>query len=95
MFLPEKGVAEWHLILHVEPRKEPFQSQLERIYAALGLTKEQLFIDIAAGFMLSVDVAHGLHPNYADKTDPTNRPLLNGGLVIKQASTGEILEPSL
>ena len=34
MFLPEKGVAEWHLILHVEPRKEPFQSQLERIYAA-------------------------------------------------------------
>ena len=34
MFLPEKGVAEWHLILHVEPRKEPFQGQLERIYAA-------------------------------------------------------------
>ena len=37
MYLPETGVAEWHLILHVEPRKELFQGQLERIYAAEDL----------------------------------------------------------
>lgn len=34
MYLPETGVAEWHLILHVEPRQEMFQGQMERIYAA-------------------------------------------------------------
>ena len=26
---------------------------------------------------------HALHPNYTDKTDPVNRPVLNGGIVIK------------
>lgn len=37
--------------------------------------------------MISVDVAHGLHPNYPDKNDPTNKPVLNNGLVIKQAAS--------
>ena len=60
---------------------------LERIYAALGLTKEQLFIDIAAGFMLSVDVAHAVHPNHVDKADPVVHPVLGGGLAIKQAAS--------
>ncbi|MBQ1890322.1 MAG: M18 family aminopeptidase [Selenomonas sp.] len=59
----------------------------ERIYAALGLTKEQLFIDIAAGFMLSVDVAHAVHPNHVDKADPVVHPVLGGGLAIKQAAS--------
>lgn len=35
--------------------------------------------------ILSVDVAHGLHPNYAGKMDPTNRPVLGKGLCIKEA----------
>ena len=43
--------------------------------------------DIAAGLMLSADVAHALHPNYADKNDPTNKPVLNGGVVLKQAAS--------
>jgi aspartyl aminopeptidase len=33
--------------------------------------------------MLSIDNAHGLHPNYADRHDPSHGPLLNGGPVIK------------
>ena len=60
---------------------------LERIYTCMGYSREQMWQGINGGFMLSVDVAHGLHPNYPDKTDPTNRPLLNEGFVIKQASS--------
>ena len=33
-----------------------------------------------------MDAAHALHPNYPDKSDPTNRPRLGSGLVIKQAA---------
>ncbi len=33
--------------------------------------------------MVSADNAHALHPNYTDKTDPTNHPVLNKGIVIK------------
>ena len=60
---------------------------LERIYMALGRTRSELLADIAGGFMLSVDVAHGLHPNHPDKCDPSNKPLLGGGVVLKQAAS--------
>ena len=33
--------------------------------------------------MLSVDNAHGVHPNFADRHDGGHRPMLNGGPVIK------------
>ena len=35
--------------------------------------------------ILSVDVAHGLHPNYVGKMDPTNKPVLGKGLCLKEA----------
>ena len=37
--------------------------------------------------ILSVDVAHGLHPNQAGKMDVTNKPVLGGGFCIKEASS--------
>ncbi len=37
--------------------------------------------------MLSVDVAHGLHPNQTGKMDITNKPVLGGGVCIKEASS--------
>ena len=60
---------------------------LERIYASMGYNRDEMWQGINGGFMLSVDVAHGLHPNYPDKADPTNKPVLNGGVVIKQAAS--------
>ncbi len=37
----------------------------------------------AESFLISADNAHAVHPNHPEKADPTNRPLLNGGIVIK------------
>lgn len=54
-----------------------------RINRAMGRTEEEYLRALAGSFMLSADNAHGVHPNYPDKTDPTNRPYLNGGIVIK------------
>lgn len=59
---------------------------LKKIYTVLGKEAE-LEKAIAQGFLLSVDVAHGLHPNYKGKADPTNRPMLGEGFVIKQAAS--------
>ena len=38
---------------------------------------------VAKSFMLSCDNAHAVHPNFADKSDSTNRVYMNGGIVIK------------
>ena len=56
---------------------------LKRLNTALGRTQEQYLTALASSFMVSADNAHGVHPNYTDKADPTNRPYLNGGIVIK------------
>lgn len=60
---------------------------LEKIYGALGLSRDRLIDDIFNGMMISCDVAHATHPNSPEKSDPTNRILLNKGIVIKQAAS--------
>lgn len=38
---------------------------------------------VANSFLISADNGHAVHPNHPEKADPTNRPVLNGGLIIK------------
>ena len=38
---------------------------------------------IADSMLISADNGHALHPNHPEKSDATNRPVLNGGVVIK------------
>ncbi|BBF45411.1 aspartyl aminopeptidase [Lachnospiraceae bacterium KM106-2] len=60
---------------------------LEKIYRALGGTKEQYVNAMLESFGLSVDVAHGIHPNHPEKMDVTNKVYLNEGVAIKNASS--------
>ncbi|MCD8121161.1 MAG: M18 family aminopeptidase [Clostridiales bacterium] len=59
---------------------------LERINAGLGRDGEAYRKAVASSFMVSADNAHSFHPNYAEKADPTNRPYMNGGIVIKYSA---------
>lgn len=56
---------------------------IERIMLNLGKDREALFIALENSFMLSGDVAHLSHPNYLEKSDPTNKVLPGNGPCIK------------
>ena len=59
---------------------------LHRINRAMGRTEDEYLMSIASSFLVSADNAHAVHPNHTDKTDPTNRPYLNKGIVIKYSA---------
>ena len=56
---------------------------MERILLAMGKSREALFMALENSFMLSGDVAHLSHPNYMEKSDPTNPVLPGKGPAIK------------
>ena len=59
---------------------------LERITLAMNKDKEDYYRALSNSFIISADQAHALHPNYTDKQDPTNRPIINAGPAIKFAA---------
>ncbi len=59
---------------------------LRRLNYSMGRTEEEYWTAVASSFMVSGDNGHAVHPNYADMTDPTSRPYLNGGIVIKHSA---------
>jgi aspartyl aminopeptidase len=56
---------------------------LEKIVISLGLTKDSLYGRLTDSLLMSVDVAHGVHPNHPERYDPTNYTALNEGIVFK------------
>ncbi len=57
---------------------------LERVNESLGYKPSHLMRTKAAGFMISADNAHAVHPNAMEKSCPSNRPVINKGIVIKR-----------
>ncbi|MBP3674786.1 MAG: M18 family aminopeptidase [Oscillospiraceae bacterium] len=56
------------------------ETTLERICESLKLSLPRM---LAQSFMVSADNAHAVHPNHPEYADPTNAPVLNGGVVLK------------
>ncbi len=91
---PRKGINVIALFDHEEVGSRTKQGAgsmvlrdvLERIGACLGRTPAQISQNLYNAFFLSVDVAHGMHPNHMGKMDLTNRPVLGNGVCIKEAS---------
>lgn len=59
---------------------------LHRINNAFGKSEDEYLMSIAKSFLVSADNAHAVHPNHPEKSDPTNRPYLNKGIVIKYSA---------
>ena len=58
---------------------------LQRIAGALFADEEETLRFLASSFLLSADNGHAVHPNYPEKCDPTNRPVLGKGILLKFA----------
>lgn len=62
----------------------PFlEDVLVRLAEGLGRVGDGYRAMIARSSCISSDAGHGVHPNYADKFDPANHPLLNQGPLLK------------
>ncbi|MDI2033675.1 M18 family aminopeptidase [Paenarthrobacter nitroguajacolicus] len=56
---------------------------LVRISDGLGASVTERRQAVAASFCVSADAGHAVHPNYSEKHDPVNKPVLNGGPLLK------------
>ena len=60
------------------------ETVLKRLCGALGA---EYPVAAANSFLVSADNAHAVHPNHPEYADPTHRPRLNGGVVIKHSAS--------
>lgn len=65
----------------------PFlKNTLKRIVLSMENKEESFYRAIAKSFMISADLAHAYHPNYPEKCDISNTPVINKGVCIKYAA---------
>lgn len=60
---------------------------LEKVYLSLGYSREDFLNALLDGFLLSLDVAHALHPNHKEKCDIKNQILMGDGVALKLAAS--------
>lgn len=76
-----------------------FASLVQRLVAKQNATGSSTFEDFAMciehSFMVSADNAHAWHPNYSEKYDPTNHPVMGGGPVIKYNASQKYLSDAV
>ena len=56
---------------------------LTRISAGLGASVSQRLQAYAQSWCLSADAGHAVHPNYPERHDPANQPIIGGGPLLK------------
>ncbi len=59
---------------------------MELLVLAVGGDRSDFLSSFDKSFMISADLAHAVHPNYAEYSDATNRPRINRGPVIKTSA---------
>ncbi len=60
---------------------------IERIAFSLKWSEEERYIALSLSSMLSADNGHAVHPAFPEKSDITNKPRMNGGVLIKYAAS--------
>ncbi len=96
--LTEAGDSEYHRLIALHDNEEigsmtrrgadsaSLRDILSRIVRAMGGDAEDFAMALAKSFTISSDMAHALHPSHVSEADPTNRPILNKGPVLKYAA---------
>ncbi|HCJ76746.1 MAG TPA: M18 family aminopeptidase [Roseburia sp.] len=67
---------------------------IRKIGAAFGMTETEVNDMLRGGFLLSVDGAHAVHPNYTNKSDITNDVILGKGITVKTSASQRYLSDS-
>lgn len=60
---------------------------LEKLYLSLGYSRAQFLDGLLGGFLLSLDVAHAIHPNHPEKCDIKNQITMGDGVALKLAAS--------
>ncbi len=99
----DKGVCVAAFFNHEEIGSQTLQgaggdflsTTLKRVAFSLRFDDNEYDKALASSFFVSVDNAHALHPNHPEKSDPTNKTTLGGGIVIKSHAGGAYVSDSL
>ncbi|MFT4105268.1 MAG: M18 family aminopeptidase [Lacrimispora sp.] len=60
---------------------------LEKLLLSLGYSRETFLNVLMSGFLLSLDVAHAIHPNHGEKCDIKNQIVMGDGVAIKLSAS--------